>query len=72
MVEIVSWYVTKTKWSMVHSLQMKERDVIHQQRDRDKDSQARVVYDQASNDRMEQSAKDLIQKPLVKETQPQV
>lgn len=27
---------------------MKERDAIHQQRDRDKDSQARVVYDQNS------------------------
>uniref|UniRef100_A0A2N9F1J3 non-specific serine/threonine protein kinase n=1 Tax=Fagus sylvatica TaxID=28930 RepID=A0A2N9F1J3_FAGSY len=48
---------------------MKERDAIHQQRDRDKDSQARVVYDQASNDRMEQSAKDSIQKPPVKESE---
>lgn len=49
--------------------QIFERDAIHQQRDRDKDSQARVVYDQASNDRMEQSAKDSIQKPPVKESE---
>lgn len=30
---------------------------------------ARVVYDQVSNDRMEQSAKDSIQKPPVKESE---
>lgn len=32
-------------------------------------SRARVVYDQVSNDRMEQSAKDSIQKPPVKESE---